>query len=194
MNGQELFLQRYTVLYDFWLGGFWELVPEAALRERPHPRVNSLAWNLWHVARVEDAALNRFITDGVQVLDDEPWLARMNIHVRHNGSEMTLADVDELSQRIDLQALQGYCHAVNLRTLAIIDQLDAAVLDETLQVDQLRVILFDEGLASPRAAGLLENYTGWSKGKTLMNLGLTHSYQHVGEMGVIATLLGIDMG
>lgn len=193
MNGQQLFLQRYTVLYDFWLGGFWEMVPKASMRERPHPRVNSLAWNFWHIARVEDAALNRFIMDRAQVLDDEPWMQRMNVPWRHNGSEMTFAEVDEFNQRVDLGTLQGYCHAVNLRTLEIIDHLDAATLDETLQVERLRVILFDEGLAGPRATGLLENYTGWTKGKTLMNLGLTHSYQHVGEMSVIASLLGITM-
>ena len=194
MDVQQLFLQRYTVLYDFWLDGFWEMIPDASIRVRPHPRVNSIAWNLWHVARVEDSALNRFIVDRSQVLDDEPWLQRMNVPWRHNGSEMTFAEVDELSQRIDLQALQGYFNAVHRRTLAIIGHLDTESLDETLQAEWLRMILFDEGLAGPRAAGLLENYTGWTKGKTLMNLGLTHSYQHVGEMGVIASLLDVDMG
>ena len=194
MNVQQLFLQRYTVLYDFWLSGFWEFVPESLMRERPHPRVNSIAWNLWHIARVEDAALNRFITDRTQVLDGEPWMQRMHVPWRHNGSEMTFAEVDELNQQIDLPALHGYANAVHQRTLEIINHLDAESLDETLQVEQLRGILFDEGLAGPRAAGLLENYTGWTKGKTLMNLGLTHSYQHVGEMDVIASLLDVDVG
>ena len=54
------------------------------------------------------------------------------------------------------------------------------------------MILFDEGLAHPRAAGLLENYLGWTKGKCLMNFGMTHPYQHVGEIGVIASLLGVE--
>ncbi len=194
MNVQQLFLQRYDVLYDFWLGGLWEMIPHHLMRERPHPRVNSIAWNLWHITRVEDAALNRFISDQPQVLDEGQWMERMNVPWRHNGSEMTFAEVDELNQRIDLQALHGYSNAVNQRTLEIIDHLDAERLDETMQVERLRVILFDEGLAGPRAAGLLENYTGWTKGKVLMNLGLTHSYQHVGEMGVIASLLGVEMG
>lgn len=194
MNVQQLFLQRYTVLYDFWLAGFWEAVPDDLMRRRPHPRVNSIAWNLWHLTRVEDAAMNRFIVDLPQILDAGQWMQRMNVPWRHNGSEMTFAEADDLNQRIDLQALHDYAGAVQLRTREIIAQLHADSLDETMKEDRLRVILFDEGLAGPRAAGLLENYTGWSKGKVLMNLALTHAYQHVGEMGVIASLLGVEMG
>lgn len=39
---------------------------------------------------------------------------------------------------------------------------------------------------------MVDNYPGWSKGKSRMNLGRTHPYQHVGEVGVIAVLLGIE--
>jgi hypothetical protein len=63
-----------------------------------------------------------------------------------------------------------------------------------MEVDRLHTILYDEGLAmSSQAAGLLENYTGWTKGRCLMNFGLTHPFQHVGEMEAIASLLGVDM-
>lgn len=192
MNVQQLFLQRYTVLYDFWLGGFWKYVPEELMRQRPHARVNSIAWNLWHLTRVEDSAMNRFIVDRAQVFDDGGWMQRINVPWRHNGSEMIFAEVDELNERIDLQALHGYSNAVYQRTREIIDHLDPNILDETMKEERLRVILFDEGMAGPRAAGLLENYIGWSKGKCLMNLALTHPYQHVGEMGVIASLLGVE--
>lgn len=193
MDVQQLFLQRYTVLYDFWLAGFWEAVPDDLMRRRPHPRVNSIAWNLWHLTRVEDAAMNRFIVDLPQVFDEGQWMQHMNLPWRHNGSGMTLVEVDELNQRINLQALHEYAGAVHRRTCEIVAALNAEGLDETMKEDRLRVILFDEGLAGPRAAGLLENYTGWSKGKVLMNLALTHPYQHVGEMGVIASLLGVEM-
>lgn len=192
MNLQQLFLQRYDALYDFWLAGVWQAVPDALMRQRPHARVNSIAWNLWHLTRVEDSALNRFIVDRTQVFDDGAWAQCMNVPWRHGGGEMTFAEVDELNQRIDLAALHAYSNAVQTRTREIIGQLDFDQLDPVMEVERLRVILFDEGFAHPKAAGLLENYTGWSKGKCLMNLGLTHPFQHVGEIGVIASLLGVD--
>ena len=194
MNLTELFLQRYNALYDFWLGGVWEMVPDDLMRQRPHPQVNSIAWILWHLTRVEDAGLNRFVVDGSQVLDDGSWMEKMNLPIRHNGGDMNFAEVDDLSQRINLQALQEYSKAVQLRTREIVSQLTYDSLDAVMEEEYLRVILFDEGLASPRSAGLLENYLGWTKGKCLMNFGMTHPYQHVGEIGVIASLLGVDFG
>lgn len=192
MELAELFFQRYDVLCDFWLGGVWEVVPDALMRQRPHERVNSIAWNLWHLTRVEDAGLNRFVADRPQVLDDEPWLERMNLPWRHHGSDMTWAEVDELSQRIDLAALRAYAQAVQQRTRAIVNHISQIELAATLTADQLRRILVDEGLAHRQADGLLANYLGWTKGKCLFNFGLTHPYQHVGEIGVVASLLGVD--
>ena len=194
MNLTELFIQRYNALYDFWLGGVWEMVPDDLMRQRPHPRVNSIAWVMWHLTRVEDAGLNRFVVDGSQVLDDGSWMEKMNLPIRHNGGDMNFAEVDDLSQRINLQALQEYSKAVQIRTREIVSQLTYDSLDSVMEEDYLRVILFDEGLASPRSAGLLQNYLGWTKGKCLMNFGMTHPYQHVGEIGVIASLLGVDFG
>ena len=118
----------------------------------------------------------------------------MNLPIRHNGGDMNFAEVDDLSQRINLQALQEYSKAVQIRTREIVSQLTYDSLDSVMKEGYLRVILFDEGLASPRSAGLLQNYLGWTKGKCLMNFGMTHPYQHVGEIGVIASLLGVDFG
>ena len=58
--------------------------------------------------------------------------------------------------------------------------------------ERIRAIVIDEGLAHSQADGLFQTYTGWNKGRYLMNFCLTHPYQHVGEMGVIASLLGIE--
>ena len=112
MDISLLFLQRYDPLCNFYLAGFWAQVPPELMRMRPHPRINSIAWNLWHIARCEDAGLNRFVTDRSQVLDDGLWMDRMNIPWRHHGTEMTFAEVDELNQRIDLSALHDYSLAV----------------------------------------------------------------------------------
>ncbi|OGO28483.1 MAG: hypothetical protein A2W33_00245 [Chloroflexi bacterium RBG_16_52_11] len=193
MNEIPLFLQRYEVLYTFYLSEIWKTVPADLMRQRPHSNVNSIVWNLWHLTRVEDAGLNRFVVDRAQVLDEGQWLPRLNIPWRHQGTDMTFTEVDDLSQHIDVQALHDYSRAVQARTLDIVNQLGPNSLDATMQVERLRMILLDEGLAHPRAAGLVENYMGWTKGRCLMSFGLTHSYQHVGEIGVIASLLGLEM-
>lgn len=204
MDAARLFLERYDPLCNFWLAGLWTAVPADLMRVRPHPRLNSIAWNLWHLTRVEDAGVNRFVAGLPQVLDAGTagdaevldvagdWAQRMNIPWRHHGSGMTFAEVDELDAAIDLDALRGYSQAVAARTRAVIGELDRFDLAATLDEPHLRQILFAEGLAHPNAGGLLQNYLGWSKGKCLFNFALTHPYQHVGEIGAIAALLGID--
>lgn len=192
MDIAQLFLQRYTVLYDFWLAGFWELVPADMMRLRPHPRVNSIVWNLWHVARVEDAGVNRFVDDQPQVLDAGGWMDKMDAPWRHHGSEMTFAEVDDLSRRIRVDALHDYAQAVHARTLELAARLERIDLGEIVPLERVRAIVIDEGLAHSNPEGFIQNYTGWSKGKCLMNFALTHPYQHVGEMGVIASLLGVS--
>ena len=82
--------------------------------------------------------------------------------------------------------------AVQVRTREIVTQIDLVNLDASMEAERLQMILVDEGLAHSQAAGFLKNYLGWTKGKCLMNFGLTHPYQHVGEIGVIASLLGVE--
>jgi DinB superfamily len=192
MDAAPLILQRYDVLYAFWLAGFWDMVPEALMRQRPHPGVNSIAWNLWHVFRVEDMGLNRFVAERPQVLDEDDWPRRLHVPWRHIGGGMSLAEVDDLSQRIDLRALRDYGRAVQAGTRDIMMRLDQVDLTATLDPDHVRAVVIDEGVAHPTALDLVSLYSGWTKGMCLMNFGMTHPYQHVGEMGVIASLLGVD--
>jgi hypothetical protein len=193
MSFAQLFFQRHDVLYNFWLTGIWDTVPDAPMRQRPHPRVNSIAWNLWHLARVEDAGVSRFVADLPQILDEGGWAEKLNVLWRHHGSGMRFAEVDELNQRINLLALRGYSQAVAERTRRVVVSMMMEELDAVLTLDRVRQIVVDEGLGHSDPSGLVANYVGWTKGKCLMNFALTHPYQHVGEIGVIASLLGIDL-
>jgi len=61
-----------------------------------------------------------------------------------------------------------------------------------MEEDRLRQILIDEGLAHSNPEGFIKNYLGWSKSKCLLTFGLTHSFQHIGEIETIATLLDVS--
>ena len=82
--------------------------------------------------------------------------------------------------------------SVQERTRQIVSTLTFRDLDAQLDEARLRLLLVDEGLTHSQVEGFIQNYLGWSKGKCLMNFGLTHPYQQVGEIGVIASLLGIE--
>lgn len=191
MDVLQAFLQRYTPLYNFYINTVWNDIPEALLCQRPYPQVNSIAWNVWHLTRVEDAGLNLFVTDGSQVLD-AGWAEHMNIPWRHMGSGMTFAEVDDLNQRIDLSALHGYSDAVHARTLQIVEQLDPNSLDSVMDAEYLQRVVTSQNLAYSKPDEMVKLYLGWSKAKCLFNFALTHPFQHIGEIDVIASLLGLQ--
>lgn len=192
MDISRLFLERYDPLTNFYLAGIWQGVPTSVMRRRPHPRVNSIAWILWHVARVEDVGLNRFVVNRPQVLDGGDWMARMNVPWRSHGSEMTIEEVEQLSQKIDLAALRAYCEAVQQRTREIVADLSDVDLAGSLDEPRLRRLMIDEGVAHVDPEGFIANYMGWSRGKCLFTYGLTHTFQHLGEIETIATLCDVQ--
>jgi len=194
MDFCSVFFERYDPLYRVYLAGYWEHVSEEQMRRRPHPRSNSIAWNIWHLTRVEDAGVNLFVADRPQVLDEGGWALRMNLPWRHHGTEMSFEEVDALDRRIDLPALRNYSRAVEERTRAVLPALTSPLLDESMGEVRLRRIMVDEGLAHSNAEGFVHNYLGWTKAKCLFSFGLTHSYLHIGEMEVLASLLGVEFG
>lgn len=186
-----LFMQRYTPLTEFYFAGFWQVATPDQMRQRPHPRLNSIAWNLWHIARVEDAGINRFVMHQPQVLDSADWMTQMNLPWRHHGGAMTLTEVDELNTTIDLAGLQRYMQAVHNRTRTIVATIDQTTLSQSLDPAFVRQVVVNEGLGLRNHDDLAANYASWDKGKCLLTFGLTHPFQHLGEMETIASMLDI---
>ena len=191
MDPRALFFSRYDPLRRFHLDRVWERLNEDQLRFQP-ARLNSVAWNLWHVARAEDVGINGFVADRPQVVDDEHWLERLGLDVRHQGTGQTAAEANEVTTRLNLDNLVGYSKAVEHRTRLVVESLDPAVLDTVLEPATIHRVLFDEGFAHPNAGWIEQAYTGWSRGKCLIHFALSHTYQHVGEIGVLASLQDVD--
>jgi hypothetical protein len=168
-------------------------LPDERWRRRPHG-LNPVAWLVWHMARCEDAGVNRLVFDRPQVLDDPAarWPERMSLPWRHHGATMPSAEVDELAARADVPALWAYYTAVIDRTRAlVVAGLPDAVLDPPVEPDRLRRVLFDEGMLRPahpwdRGA---PPFAGRSRGSLLILFGMTHNYGHWHDISTVRGLL-----
>jgi hypothetical protein len=189
MHAVDFFLTRYSEVHSGLVDGLFGSLSEAQLRARPHPGVNTIAWLLWHSARIEDVALNRFLTDRPQVLDE--WIERLAVPRRDVGTGMTDAQVGDLSARIDLQALRGYLGAVTGRTLAVVETLRGSDLEAPLPGDRVRSVVLAEGVVAPGAEWLTDFWaSARSRAWTLAQTALLHPYGHYYEARVAAGLLG----
>jgi hypothetical protein len=189
VNAQELFLLRYRFSHPGMSRRMLAELTEDQVRTPPRPGVNALAWLVWHVARVEDVGLNRFVTDGAQAFDRGDWGARLGVARRDLGTGMTPAEVADLGARVDLAALHAYWDAVEARTIATVAGLRADALDEVLDAGQVRRVFAQDGLDTPDALWVRDYMEGQSRGFFLVHLGLTHPFVHYGEALAIRGLL-----
>jgi hypothetical protein len=190
MDAIDFFLLRYTDLHQRIPDELLVKLTEAQLRGRPHPGVNTVAWLLWHTARIEDVGVNRFVTDRAQVLEDG-WGERLAVGRRDVGTGMNDAEVDDLSARIDLPALRGYWDAVTRRTLEVAGALRGAALESIVPADRVRGVAFGEGAVARGVEWLAEFWAGGrSRAWFLSQVPLLHVYGHYFEARVTAGLWG----
>jgi len=187
-------VQITTVFREFHQGlpvsTVFDQLDDADWRTRPQPEVNSLAWLIWYMARVEDAGVNRLVANRSQVFDEGNWGERMQVPIRHHGTGMTSQEVTDLSTRIDLPAPRTYHQAVRARTLEVVESLLPEQLDQINERPYLRQVLFDEGVLNPAVDWGADLPYQRTKGHLLIHFGMTHNYGHFYEAITVCSLLG----
>jgi hypothetical protein len=104
---------------------------------------------------------------------------------------MSDAEVDELSARIDLQALRGYWDATSVRTLALVETLRGSDLEATVPGERVRSVVRSESAVAPGVEWLTEFWAGGrSRAWILAQTALLHPYGHYYEARVAAGLWG----
>ena len=197
MNAQEMFLLRYRPDHPGMSSNHTGMsrrmladLSEEQVRRPPCPGVNTLAWLVWHMARVEDIGINRFVTDGEQVFDIGDWGTRLGVARRDLGTGMTPDEVLDLSARIDVPALHDYWDAVEERTVAVVQALHPEDLDTILDATHVQRIFAHDELDTPDALWVCDYMENQPRGFFLIHLGLTHIFVHWGEAQAIRGLLG----
>lgn len=190
MDAVDFLLVRYDQIHRVLSDPAIKQLTEAQLRGRPHPGVNTVAWLLWHMARVEDVGVNRFVVDGTQVLEDG-WLPKLGVERRDVGTGMSDAEVDDFSARVDLDALRGYWDAVTRRTPEVAAAVRGSDLDAVVPKDRVERGGGAEGAVAAGAEWLTEFWAaGRTRGWVLAQTPLLHVYGHYFEARVVAGLWG----
>jgi hypothetical protein len=94
---------------------------------RPSPNANSIAWLIWHSARVQDIQLAP-IAGVEQVWLSEGWVDRFGLDLPRNDSGYGHQPEDAAKVQAPADLLAGYYHAVHMLTLEYV----ASVTDDEL--------------------------------------------------------------
>ncbi len=164
----DLFLHHHAALHSAQMAGTepWSFedeilddLTEEQFRRIPENEEHSIAWNFWHIARIEDTTMNLLAAGTPQVFDQEDWAGRLNTAFRDSGNEMSSTDLAKLSQELNFSALRAYRLVVGRRTREIVMQLTPERLYQKVDPQRMHKV-YEVGALVPAAQGIA-NY--WAK-------------------------------
>lgn len=185
----ELFLSQHAMVHSAKMARsklwsfedeVWQDTTEEVIRRIPRGCDHSIAWCMWHMARIEDVTMNLLVAGSLQLLHRDDWLRRMGIAARDTGNAMDKASVARLSSAIDIEALRAYRLTVGRRTREIVKRLPPEELKQKVDPARLQQVM-TEGAIVEAASGIADY---WGK-RTIAGLLLMpptrHNFVHLNE-------------
>ena len=194
----QLFLRQHAMVHAAAMAGegLWSFedevlagLTEEQMRQRSDADANSLAWIIWHIARIEDVIVNVLIAGAPQVFEAEDWPQRFNLSRQDIGTSMSDSEVADFSARVDVAALRPYRLAVGRRTREVITRLPPADLSRRVDAGRSERLLAAGALAE--AAAALAEVWGGRKLAGLLTMPVTrHNFTHLNQARRIRQRLG----
>lgn len=141
----------------------------------PTSKDETIAWVLWHVARIEDLTMNILVDNGQQIFNNE-WKERMNVPIIDTGNALSDDEIMDLSKRINIRELLNYRNEVGVRTREIITRLLADDMKRKVTKQGVERIFKEGGVTSDEESYWLLDF--WGK-KDVAGLLLMPPTRHV---------------
>jgi hypothetical protein len=188
-RAMEMFLSQHAQLHSAEMAGsepwsfedwIWEDLSETQFRRIPHGDEHSIAWILWHIARIEDVTMNMLVAGEDQLFNQGGWAERLGANVRHTGNAMDTAAVKELSTAVNLTALREYRLAVGRRTQTIVSRIEPETLKAKVDPHRLERVK-SEGVVVEAANAVIEYWRARDICGLLLMPPTRHAFIHLNE-------------
>ena len=189
-KGLQLFLQQHAMVHAAAMSqsGLFsfedevlQAVSEEVFRRIPANQEHSIAWALFHIARIEDVTMNRLVAGTPQVFEQDNWQKKLNVNIIHTANAMSLEEISQLSQSVEFQALLDYRRAVGCRTREIVTKLKAE--DIKRKVEPARIDkLMEEGIVLQEARSIADYWSKRTTAGLLLMPPTRHNFVHLNEI------------
>lgn len=158
----------------------------------PTEKDETIAWHLWHIARIEDLVGNLLIAEQSQIFNDE-WMVKLNVTVRDTGNAMTDKQIIDFSEQVNKQELVNYRNAVGCQTRKTIKSLTPNDLKRKPKADDLARLVSEGGLLEHKSSIWLKDFWGKHTVAGLLLLPLTrHHMMHLPDSIAIKQFIKKD--
>ena len=155
----------------------------------PTEKDETIAWQIWHIARIEDLVGNLLIAEQDQVFNDE-WMSRLNVTVRDTGNAMTDEQIIDFSRQVSKRELIEYRNTVGCRTREILKSLTPGDLKRKPGAGYLDRLISEGGLLNHKKSLWLRDFWGNYTVTGLILLPLTlHHMLHLPDSAAIRDTL-----
>lgn len=184
-----LFMNQHAMLHSAKMakGGLWSYEDEIlddmtteSMRRIPAGCEHSVLWCIWHIARIEDVAMNVLVADSAQVLHQENWRDRLNTPFEHTGNAMDVGDVEILNKAINVDALRAYRVAVGRKTRKIVKGLPPGTLKEKVDPSRIQRVR-EAGAVLESASGIIDYWRKRNIAGLLLMPATRHNLVHLNE-------------
>jgi len=128
MKVSDFIVKSLTESHEYIAGSIKGLSQDE-LAWRPEPHSNSIAFLLWHLARVEDLWINRILLAGKELYETGGWYRKFGTPAQDSGFGYDVAKLKAWPVP-QLKLLTEYATAGREKTLVYLKSLTAAKLDE----------------------------------------------------------------
>ncbi|MGN1159217.1 MAG: DinB family protein [Lachnospiraceae bacterium] len=126
----------------------------------PTGKDETIAWALWHIARIEDLTINMLVAGTEQLFNNE-WKERLNVAITDTGNALSDDEIMELSKTINTTELLRYRNEVAKRTRQIIQLLAPEDMKRKIAPADLTRILENGGVTRQKDSIWLLDF--WAK-------------------------------
>ena len=181
-NARELFLEIHAALHLSCVSGTClnetdlllnDLKPEE-YTVMPSSKDETIAWVIWHIARIEDLTMGILVAGADQIFDKN-WKDRIKAPATDTGNAMSDEEIMCLSHTADIEELLNYRNAVGKRTREIAAGLTSEDMKRKVSASGLSKILSEGGVTEQEDSKWLLDF--WGK-KDLAGLLLMPPARH----------------
>jgi len=185
----ELFLTQHGMLHakkvsrmdlHSFEDELWQGLDEETFRRIPLKSEHSIAWILFHIARIEDITMNLLVAGTPQLYLRDGWSKKLKATIHHSANKMDNESVEQLSAQLDMNALRDYRLVVGRRTREIVKRIKPAELNQNVDSARLQTVL-DQGAVIPEAMEIVKYWGNRTIAGLLLMPPTRHNFLHLNE-------------
>lgn len=182
MRATALLQRQLTSINTVYHGLADDLTP-SELTTRFLPHTNLLAFDLWHIPRTQEWAVQTMIRGIPELIDEPRWHGRGRLATHGIGVGLTEAQADELAHTLALADILAYADAVHQEIMNWLDTVPDEALDAQSDIitNLARYPIYLESAMREEVPWMYERPPVWR----CMAPATAHVRDHLAVMGLL---------